>query len=125
LVESEKDVGFFRYNQSKRRKSSVSNLEKKKGKTLHPVHSCPNYLTRLAEFENTNFRPSDGVKARIKMRDKFFMQQFRVLQKSFGSYFDRRNSEAFFIRILRPDLNDQNVVRPSLFYIILMWVYFF
>ena len=83
------------------------NPSKAKGIYYH-IHSCPNYLTRLAEFENTNFRPSDGVRARIKMRDKFFMQHFRVLQKSFGSYFDRRKSEAFFIRILRPDLNDQN-----------------
>jgi hypothetical protein len=32
LVESEKDVGFFRFNQSKRRKSSVSNLEKRREK---------------------------------------------------------------------------------------------
>ena len=91
----------------KTRATEHRNPSKAKGIYYH-IHSCPNYLTRLAEFENTNFRPSDGVRARIKMRDKFFMQHFRVLQKSFGSYFDRRKSEAISIRILRPDLNDQN-----------------
>ena len=72
------------------------------------IHSCPNYITRLTQFENENFRPSDGVRTRKKLRDKFFMQHFRVLQKSFGSYYERRKTEAFFIRILRPDLNGQN-----------------
>ena len=72
------------------------------------IHSCPNYITRLTQFENENFRPSDGVRTRKKLRDKFFMQHFKVLQKSFGSYYERRKTEAFFIRILRPDLNGQN-----------------
>ena len=45
------------------------------------------------------------------------MEHFRVLQKSFGSYYERRKTEAFFIRILRPDLNGQNNHR----YFTLFW----
>ena len=58
-------------------------------------------------FENENLKRTDGVRARQKLKDRFFMQHFKVLQKNFGSYFERRKAEAFFIRILRPDLNDQ------------------
>jgi hypothetical protein len=67
----------------------------------------PDYLTRLNKFENENFRPRDGVRAKQKLRDKFFMSHFKVLQKRFGSYYARRKAEDYFHRIYQPDLNDQ------------------
>ena len=72
------------------------------------INSCPDYLTKLSNFERDNFRLENGVRARKKLIDKFFMQHFKLLQKSFRSNYERRKTEAFFIRILRPDLNDQN-----------------
>jgi hypothetical protein len=91
----------------KTRATEHRNPSSAKGIYYH-IHSCPNYLSRLSEFESLNFRPEHGIRAKQKLRDKFFMQHFKILQKSFRSYFDRRKTEAFFIRILRPDLNDQN-----------------
>jgi hypothetical protein len=69
--------------------------------------NSPDYLTRLDQFEKDNLKPTDGKITKNKLKDKFFMQHFRVLQKSFRSSYDRRRAESFFIRILRPDLNDQ------------------
>ena len=75
---------------------------------LYHDSPCRNYLAQLANVERENFLLETGVRARQKLRDKFYMQHFRVLQKGFKSYYDRRKTEALFIRILRPDLNDQN-----------------
>ena len=100
----------------KTRATAHRNLSLAKGIYYH-IHSCPNYLARLHNIERENFLLEMGVRARQKLRDKFFMQHFRVLQKGFRSYFERRKTEAFFIRILKPDLNDQNNHR----YFTLFW----
>ena len=71
------------------------------------INSCPNYLGRLLKFEHENFKPEDKINVKKKLRDVFFMEHFTILQKSFRSYSERRKTEAFFIRILRPDLNEQ------------------
>ena len=71
------------------------------------INSCPNYLSRLLKFENENFKPEDKINVKKKLRDVFFIEHFTILQKSFRSYSERRKTEAFFIRILRPDLNEQ------------------
>ena len=83
------------------------NFSTAKGIYYH-IHSCPNYLERLHNFERENFLLEQGVRARQKIRDKFYFGHFSVLQRGFRSYFERRKTEAFFIRILRPDLNEQN-----------------
>lgn len=90
----------------KTRATEHRNPSSAKGIYYH-IHSCPDYISRLNKFEIENFKPTDGVRAKQKWRDKFFMEHFRVLQKNFGSYWERRKTEAFFIRILRPDFNDQ------------------
>ena len=71
------------------------------------INSCTNYLGRLLKFEHENFKPEDKINVKKKLRDVFFMEHFTILQKSFRSYSERRKTEAFFIRILRPDLNEQ------------------
>ena len=81
------------------------NPSRAKGIYYH-IHSCPNYLARLANFERENFLLETGVGARQKLRDKFYMQHFSVLQKGFKSYSDHRKTGTFFIIILRPDQND-------------------
>ena len=92
------------------------NFSTAKGIYYH-IHSCPNYLERLHNFERENFLLEQGVRARQKIRDKFYFGHFSVLQRGFRSYFERRKTEAFFIRILRPDLNEQNSHR----YFSLFW----
>ena len=54
-----------------------------------------------------------NVKKKEELKFEYFKSQFKIIQKNFGSYFERRNSEAFHIRVLRPDLNDQ---RDHLFF---------
>ena len=90
----------------KTRAKEHRNPSSAKGIYYH-INSCPTYLSKLKAFEEQNINPNSGSRAKKKIRDKFFMQHFRILQRRFGSYFERRNAEAFFIRILRPDLNDQ------------------
>ena len=63
------------------------NTSSTKGLYYH-MHSCPDYLSRLNKFKNDNLRHKDRVRARQKMRE-------------------RRKSEAYFLRIYRPNLNDQ------------------
>ena len=92
------------------------NFSTAKGIYYH-IHSCPNYLERLRNFERENFLLEQGVRARQKIRDKFYFGHFSVLQRGFKNYFERRKTEAFFIRILRPDLNEQNSHR----YFTLFW----
>ena len=65
------------------------------------------YRSAKYVFEEQNIRPNSGSRAKKKIRDKFFMFHFKILQRRFGYYFERRNTKALFIRILRPDLNDQ------------------
>ena len=90
----------------KTRAKEHRNPSSAKGIYYH-INSCPTNLSKLKAFEEQNINPNSGSRAKKKIRDKFFMQHFRILQRRFGSYFERRNAEAFFIRILRPDLNDQ------------------
>ena len=90
----------------KTRAKEHRNPSSAKGIYYH-INSCPTYLTKLKIFEEQNLRPNFGSRAKKKIKDKFFMLHFKILQRRFCSYFERRNTEAFFIRILRPDLNDQ------------------
>ena len=78
----------------------------------YQINSCPTYLSKLKIFEEQNINPNSGIRAKKKMRDKLYMLHFKMLQRRFTSYFERRNTEAFFIRILRPDLNDQKDHNP-------------
>ena len=80
------------------------------------------YLTKLKIFEEQNLRPNFGSRAKKKIKDKFFMLHFKILQRRFCLYFERRNTEAFFIRILRPDLNDQK--DHNSFALFLIWAFF-
>jgi hypothetical protein len=43
-----------------------------------------------------------------KVRDEFFLNSFKILQNVFEIYADLCRAEAFFIRMHRPSLNDQN-----------------
>ena len=67
------------------------------------ILTCPEYLKK-----QNLFRPYPYTKMTSKQRKfAFFKSQFKILQKSFRSNFERRKTEAFYIRVKRPDLNDQ------------------
>ena len=59
-----------------------------------------------------------NAKSKDDLKFEYFKSQFKIIQKNFGSYFERRNSEAFHIRVQKPDLNDQ---RDHLFFK-LIWI---
>ena len=42
-----------------------------------------------------------------KIKLDFFRSKFSIIAKNFKSYFDRVDSEAYYIRTLNPDLNCQ------------------
>ena len=72
------------------------------GKEVHRhIHTCPIYEKRL----NTWIPPQRMTYFQKKFA--FFTSHFKILQKSFRSDFERRKTEAFYIRVKRPDLNDQ------------------
>ena len=54
------------------------------------------------------YLPKAGPHRRTKVRDEFFMDHFKILQKNFKTYADLCKAEAYFIRIHRPSLNEQN-----------------
>ena len=68
----------------KTRDTELRNPSSAKGIYYH-IYSYPNYLSRLSEFKSLYLRPEN----------KFFMQHFKILQKSFRSYFGRRRTKAF------------------------------
>ena len=79
------------------------------------IQGCAKYL----EKRNT-YCPKNGKKTTSKERHfEFFKSHFKILQKSFRSSFERRKTEAFYIRVKRPDLNDQK--DHNFFQIILEW----
>ena len=67
------------------------------------IQACQEFLVK----RNT-YCPIDKKKKTSKERNfEYFKSHFKILQKSFQSSFERRRTEAFYIRVKRPDLNDQ------------------
>ena len=78
-------------------------LSNAKGIYWH-IHTCNLYKEKAKNFE-----PETG-KRNPSAWDKhfvFFKSHFRIIEKRFRSCFERRKTEAYYIRIKRPDLNDQ------------------
>ena len=73
----------------------------------HHIIHCDIYKAKEKRYLNSsNLQPTDEKKKK-ELKFEYFKSQFKVLQKNFGSYFERRNSEAYHIRAEKPDLNDQ------------------
>jgi hypothetical protein len=62
-----------------------------------------NYLL----MKKTHIPPKSGYNFKLKVRDQFFMDHFKILQNNFKTYADLCRAEACFIRMHRPSLNDQ------------------
>ena len=76
---------------------------KAKGVLWH-ILSCPEYLKKKKDI--VIFDPSKKKISKEKSY-QFFLSHFKILQKSFRSHDERKKTEAFYIRVKRPDLNDQ------------------
>ena len=76
-------------------------------KTYYHINQCPVYVKKLREFEEIHFTAKSTITYEKKMRDKFFMDHFEILQKNFRSFSDLAKAEAFYIRIHKPSLNEQ------------------
>ena len=73
----------------------------------HHIIHCDPYKTKERSFlRHSNKTPLNKEK-RDELKFEYFKSQFKILQKNFGSYFERRNFESYFIRAEKPDLNDQ------------------
>ena len=44
---------------------------------------------------------------KAELKFEYFKTQFKIIEKNYATFLDRRDSEAFFIRAENPDLNDQ------------------
>jgi hypothetical protein len=76
-------------------------------KRYNPINRCPVYVKKLRKFEEIHFTAKSTITYKKKMRDKFLMDHFEILQKNFRSFFDLAKAEAFYIRIHKPSLNEQ------------------
>ena len=75
-------------------------LSNAKGIYWH-IKRCPEYRQK----ENL-FIPNRYMTTKQK-NFLFYLNHFNILQKGFRSFFECQRAEAFFIRVKRPDLNDQ------------------
>ena len=76
------------------------------------IQSCPVYKKKYKHFEKEakkvqKLHPNLDTSKKKELKFEYFKSQFSILQKNFRSYLDRRDVEAYYIRILRPDLNEQ------------------
>ena len=64
----------------------------------HLIH-CNLYQSAEKKYLKNSKLQLD-VKKKEELKFEYFKSQFKIIQKNFGSYFERRNSEAFHIRVL-------------------------
>jgi hypothetical protein len=57
-------------------------------------------LKKLREFEQSHFTAKSTVTYKKKMRDKFFMNLFQIIQKNFWSFQKLAKAEAFYNDIM-------------------------
>ena len=73
---------------------------------FYHTESCDNYQKNLRMYFKNSKTPR-SYDARKAAKFEFFKSNFSILQKNFRSSFKRMDSEAYFIIVLKPDLNDQ------------------
>ena len=66
------------------------------------IETCQEYQEALIRWQK-NTVPDTSKKKNFQ----FLISHFKILEKSFRSKFQRERAEAFYIRVKRPDLNDQ------------------
>ena len=80
-------------------------LQQSRGSNIYKhIQVCPDYLAKRNMYRPANTKKQLSIE---KRNFEYFKSHFKILQKSFKSTFERRKTEAFYIRVKRPDLNDQ------------------
>ena len=69
------------------------------------INSCPGFMAK--EQKISRDAKSSQLKPRqvSKLKIDNFRSHFKILAKNFKNHFARDNSEAYFIRTMRPDIN--------------------
>ena len=78
--------------------SRSKNLPEKTTGIYKHIDRCPVYQQKRNLFAPVLTK---------KIKFEFFKTHFKILKKGFRSDFERRKTEAFYIRVKSPDLNDQ------------------
>ena len=75
---------------------------------LEHITTCEFYKNREKLFLEENKNLLKPLKlTELQKQNEFYKSHFSIVQKNFRSKFDRLKSEAYYIRMFRPDLNIQ------------------
>ena len=81
------------------------------GKDSNDIHlhitSCPEFIKNQRKILRASKSSQLKQMQVYKIKLDFFRSKFSIIAKNFKSYFDRVDSEAYYIRTLNPDLNCQ------------------
>ena len=81
-------------------------LSNAKGIYWH-IHTCDLYRKNLKNLKPEAGKCKPSALDTKKKNLEFFKSHFRIIEQRFRSCFERLKTEAYYIRIKRPDLNDQ------------------
>ena len=70
------------------------------------IHSCETFLKNRNIFVRKKRKEADK-RVEEKIRFDFYIEHFSIIQKNFVSKYQRTKTEAFFIKVQKPDLNEQ------------------
>ena len=75
---------------------------------LEHITTCEFYKNREKLFLEENKNLLKPLKlTELQKQNEFYKSHFSIVQKNFRSKFNRLKSEAYYIRMFRPDLNIQ------------------
>ena len=74
----------------------------------HHITNCVCYKSNLKDYLENYENLAGPLKiTKFQMKNEFYRTHFKIVQKNFRTTTERLQSEAYHIRINRPDLNDQ------------------
>ena len=77
----------------------------RKGAICSHIKFCPTYKNKFKYFREAQKNKLSMTEFKLKF--EYFKSHFKIAQKNFRSKWHRLEAEAFFIRMNRPNLNDQ------------------
>ena len=78
----------------------------------HHITNCVCYKSNLKDYLENYENLAGPLKiTKFQMKNEFYQTHFKIVQKNFRTTTERLQSEAYHIRINRPDLNDQTESR--------------
>ena len=71
------------------------------------IESCETYKNKFDAVIEAAVYPAPNSHKYSNLRINFLKSHFTILEKNFPTYCDRLNAESYYIRLLRPKLNEQ------------------